>query len=217
MIEYIVLLPKDADTWMFPLVETYYRALTPAMQVDMTQNKFKMPHNHKSDSKKEQAEALNEVRSNAIKSHERKFLNTNVIKEQVEAVYVSSGLSSSTVMHNISVDTSNTTSYENFTTDPTMHTLTDDEINKYSYDGDNRTYGVNEQNLSSTFNYKLQAEQTYTNYSNRQDDADLPPDFVQEYEVKQGTESYVAINYHISSDAKFGMHRTYFSRIAYGK
>ena len=52
----------------------------------MTQNKLKMPHNHKSDFKKEQVEALNEVRYHAIQLHERKFLNTNAIKEKVEAV-----------------------------------------------------------------------------------------------------------------------------------
>ena len=46
MAEYVVLLPEEANTWMFSLAETYYRALTPAMQADMLQNEFKMPDNH---------------------------------------------------------------------------------------------------------------------------------------------------------------------------
>ena len=48
MAEYVVLLPEAANTWMFSLAETYYRALTPVMQADMIQNEFKMPGNHQS-------------------------------------------------------------------------------------------------------------------------------------------------------------------------
>ena len=43
MTEYIVLLPDDASEWLLSLAETYFRALTPAMQADMNQHKFKMP------------------------------------------------------------------------------------------------------------------------------------------------------------------------------
>ena len=68
---------------MLSLTETYYRALTPAIHSDMNRRDFKMPFNHYSASKKEQVQALNEVRSRAIQSHERKFQNSINIKEQV--------------------------------------------------------------------------------------------------------------------------------------
>ena len=81
MTDYIVLLPDAADTWLFSLGEAYFRALTPAMQVDMNQNDFEMPHGARSNLKVDQMEALNEVKSHAIHSNERGYLNRNAIKE----------------------------------------------------------------------------------------------------------------------------------------
>ena len=84
MTDYIVLLPDATDTWLFSLGEAYFRALTPAMQADMNQNDFVMPHGARSNLKVDLMEALNEVRSHSIQSNECSYLSHNAIKEQVE-------------------------------------------------------------------------------------------------------------------------------------
>jgi hypothetical protein len=191
MTEHIVLLPDEADTWMLSLAETYYCALTPAMQSDMTRHDFKMLFNHYSASKKEQVQALNEVRSHAIQSHERKFQNSIDIKEHVQAAFASSGIMAGVNTNSASVATTNTTSYENFTSDPSMHILTDDEINTFSYDGNNVSNDINSQQTANTYNFRSQTEQTYSNCieqqgSRTQDESGIPPLFVQQFEMKQG-------------------------------
>ena len=50
--DYNVLFPDEANIWLFSLAEPYSRALTPAMEMDMTQNGFKMPVHSKSDIEK---------------------------------------------------------------------------------------------------------------------------------------------------------------------
>ena len=50
----------------------------------MNQNDFVMPHGARSNLKVVQMEALNKVRSHAIQSNERGYLNHDAIKEQVE-------------------------------------------------------------------------------------------------------------------------------------
>ena len=122
-----------------------------------------MPKTSKSNFKVEQMAALNEVRSHAIRAHERGYLTNIAIKAQVQATLLSTGLPTH---HTASVHNIRTGGFDNYTSDPSMRTLTDDEINTYSYDS---SEGMNNmgsaQESATTFNYKSQAEQTYMNYA----------------------------------------------------
>ena len=93
-------------------------------------------------------------------------------------------------INSASVATTNTTSYEKITSNPSMRTLTDDEINICSYDGNNVSNDINSQQTANTYNFRSQAEQTYSNYtgqqeSRTQDDSGIPQSFVQQFEMKK--------------------------------
>ena len=190
MTDHIVILPDDASGWMFSLAETYYRALTPAMQIDMSQNKFNMPASARSSLKSEQMEALDLVRSHETRYHERSYLSNRAIKQQVEAT-LGTANNSTVTAYNYVTSNEKRSGYESFTTDPMMTTLTEDEINTFSYDG-HTEQGISRQIASASVNnYKSQAEQIMTSYkgnhSQNQDPSNgLPPGFVQQFETKNG-------------------------------
>ena len=120
MTDYIVLLPDAADTWLFSLGEAYFRALTPAMQVDMNQNIFVMPPGARSNLKVDQMEALNEVRSHSIQSNECSYLSHNAIKEQVESTLASSRFLSGARVNHTTASLGSTGGFDAFIGDPTM-------------------------------------------------------------------------------------------------
>lgn len=64
----------------------------------------------------------------------------------------------------IAVD-NNANGYDNLISDPTMRTPTDDEINTLSYEDKDSNYGYTQPPAIATFNFRLQAEQTYLNYT----------------------------------------------------
>lgn len=115
---------------MLLLTETYFRALTPTMQSDMTQKKFKMPKNHQFHSKT----ALNEVWSEAIQSYERKHQTDKTIKAQVQATMLSAG---TTVQPTASVYHIAASGQDHFQHDPFPRALTEDEVNALEYNGSN--------------------------------------------------------------------------------
>ena len=84
MVDYIVLLPDDADSWMLSLAETYFRALKPDMQTDMIQHQFQMPKSSRGHTKSRQIDALNEVRTAATEAHERSYINFKAINQHVQ-------------------------------------------------------------------------------------------------------------------------------------
>lgn len=187
MTDYIVLLLDDASTWMFSLAETYYRALTSAMQTDMSQNYFSMPTSVRNSLKSEQMKALNLVRSHATRSHERSYLSNRSIKQQVEATLGNVNNSTATA-YKYAASNDNPAGYETFTANPMMTTLNEDEINIFSYDGQTM---VDVGASTSVHNYKSQAEQTMYNYRGSQiQEHDvrngLSPEFVQKFETKNG-------------------------------
>ena len=75
-----------------------------------------MPGPLKSNSRLEQVEALNIVRSHAIQANEQEFLSHNAIREQVEATIASSGIMMAAV-HHISVNNTSV-GYDMFHSDP---------------------------------------------------------------------------------------------------
>ena len=185
MTDYMVLLPDNASTWMFSLAETYYRALTLAMQTDMSQNNFSMPASARSSLKSKQMEALNLVRSHATRSHERSYLSNRAIKQQVEAVLGTVNNSTATA-YNYDASNDNPSGYNTFTTNPTLMTLTEDKTNIFSY---NRQTMADVGASASVHNYKSQAEQTMHSYRGSQSQGHdvgngLPPEFAQNFETK---------------------------------
>lgn len=65
MTDQTVLLPGDASMWMCPLGKTYFRALSPSMQMYMAQHDFVIPSGHHSLEKVDQMIVLSEVRAHA--------------------------------------------------------------------------------------------------------------------------------------------------------
>ena len=164
MVEYIVLLPEDADKWMFSLAETFFRSLKQDMQTDMLQHKFVMPQAGRSSSKSRQIDALNDVRTAATEAHERSFINHKAISQQVKAsmARVTLGINQATVNHmGLSAGT---TGYEALDNDISSSLLTDDDINTFSFDpGDNNVRNRSTSNAQA-YNYSSQAERTIQRY-----------------------------------------------------
>ena len=65
MVGYIVLIPEDADSWMFSLAEMFFRSLKPDMQTDMLQHGFEMPKASRNSTTSRQIDAVNKVRTGA--------------------------------------------------------------------------------------------------------------------------------------------------------
>ena len=80
-------------------------------------------------------EALNEVRSHAIQSNKRGYLNHNSIKEQIESTLASSGFLSGTRVNHTAASMGSTGGFDIFTGDPTMQSLRDDDINTFALGG----------------------------------------------------------------------------------
>ena len=201
MTDYIVLLPDAVDTWLFSLGEEYFRALTPAIQAEMNQNDFVMPQGVRSNLKVDQMKALNEVRSHAIQSNKHGYLNHNAIKEQVESTLASSRFLSGARVNHTVVSLGSTGGFDLFTGNPTMQSLTDDDINTFAYGGfqdkkqdyRNLNYESNNRNNFNGSvqinNYQSLAEQVYVDNSDQrrdrgQGDSGLPPTFIQQFVEK---------------------------------
>ena len=99
----------------------------------MNQNDFVMPHGASSNLKVYQMEAFNEVRSHAIQSNERSYLNHNVIKEQVESTLASSRFLSGARVNRTAASMGSTWGFDEFTGNLTMQSLMDDDINTFDY------------------------------------------------------------------------------------
>jgi len=130
----------------------------------MTQHNFIIPKTARSASKADQMEALNVVRSHYIQSHGRGFISHQAIAQQVKESLASSGMMVPRHVNTASVH--NTGVYASFATGPSMRTLTNNDINTYSYDGHIGVAAPNQaQTSASVLNYKSQTEQAFMNYN----------------------------------------------------
>ena len=134
MANYIMLLlPDNAELWMFSLAETYFGSLTPKIQADMTQHGFNILSKSWSPLKSAQLEALHEVRTHATQSHERLFINHCAITYQIESSLTNVGSAySGIVSHHFKQNaTQEHADYKDLRSDPSMTTLTEDDIHYF--------------------------------------------------------------------------------------
>ena len=102
-------------------------------------------------------------------------------------------------VNNVSVHTGLTGVFDSFTGDPTMQSLTEDDINTYAHGGFHESQQPIDENKNThspdgnahTYNYQSQAEQKILNHSGQrgtegQGDSGFPPGFVQQFLEKNG-------------------------------
>ena len=99
----------------------------------MIQHRFEMPPGSKSDTKAEQLQTLNYVRSYAAQAHERRFLSHRAITQQIEASLAAASASFRGTHHLSSNYNVGPTGFEDLNNDLTIDTLTEDDINTFSH------------------------------------------------------------------------------------